>query len=116
MFRISVGFACILLFVMCSALSLGLVPDQQGGRRCSAAGTSARRWPSTAPVALQQGDIAALEAGVKSICKRNPDIVSAGVRKTDGRLLVDVGDHAESWRASAADTNLLRRRCRSRSL
>ena len=61
--------------------------------------TSARPWRSKAAVAIQQGDVAALEAGVKSICKRNPDIVSAGVRKTDGRVLVDVGHHGESWDA-----------------
>ncbi len=98
MFRISIGFAAILLFAMCSAFSLGLVPDQQGavahGRRnlCEAMAVHCA-------VTLQQGDVAALEAGVKSICKRNPDIVSAGVRKADGRLLVDVGDHFESWHA-----------------
>jgi PAS domain S-box-containing protein len=102
MFRISFGFAAILLFVMCSAMSLGLVPDKQGavalGRRnlCEALAVHCA-------VTLQQGDVAALEAGVKSICKRNPDIVSAGVRKADGRLLLDVGDHSGSWQAREGD-------------
>ena len=102
MFRISAGFAGILLFVMCAALSLGLVPDQQGavvlGRKnlCEALAVHCS-------VALQQGDIAALEAGVKSICKRNSDIVSAGVRKADGRVVVDVGNHAGAWQANEGE-------------
>jgi hypothetical protein len=104
MFRISAGFAAILLFAMCSAMSLGLVPDQQGavalGRRnlCEALAVHCA-------VTLQQGDVAGLEAGVKSICKRNPDIISAGVRKADGRLLVSVGDHSFAGRTS--DVNQL---------
>ena len=105
MFRISLGFIAILLFVMCSAMSLGLIPDQQAsvaiGRRnlCEAMAVHCA-------VTLQQGDIAALEAGIKSICKRNPDIVSAGVRKADGRLLVDVGDHSDKWQTRDGDMNV----------
>ena len=102
MVRISIGFACILLLVMCLGLSLGLIPDQNGaiamGRKnlCEALAIQSS-------VAIQQGDIAALQAGVRAIAKRNADIVSAGVRKTDGRLLVDSGRHAETWDADASD-------------
>ena len=84
---------------MFSALLLGLVPDQQGavvlGRKnlCEALAVHCS-------VALQQGDVASLEAGVKSICKRNPDILSAGVRKADGRVLIDVGNHTGAWQAT----------------
>jgi PAS domain S-box-containing protein len=103
MIRIGIGFGCILLLIMCSALSLGLVPDQNAA---TAAGRKnlCEALAIHCSVALQQGDVAALEAGVKSICKRNADIVSAGVRKTDGRLLVDVGNHGESWNGNASET------------
>ncbi len=101
MFRISLGFACILLLIMCSALTLGLVPDQRGaialGRK-----NLVEALAIHSSVAIQQGDIAALEAGVKAIYKRNPDIVSAGIRTIEGRLLVDVGNHTEDWDSNAA--------------
>jgi PAS domain S-box-containing protein len=102
MVRISIGFACILLLIMCSALTLGLVPDQHSATAIGRKNLS-EALAIHCSVAIQQGDVAALEAGVKAICKRNPDIISAGVRKSDGRLLVDVGNHAETWDAHASE-------------
>jgi PAS domain S-box-containing protein len=92
MIRISLGFGCILVVVLCCALALGLVPDQEGairqGRR-----NLAEAMAIQSTLALQRGDVSAMEAAVKSICQRNPAILSAAIRKNDGKLLVDVGDH-----------------------
>jgi PAS domain S-box-containing protein len=102
MIRISAGVTCVTLSVLFAALALGLVPDQQGavvqGRKnlCEAMAIQCS-------VAAQQGDVSAMEASVKSICKRNSEILSAGVRKADGKVVFAVGDHEKTWQANDAE-------------
>ena len=104
MFRISVGFAW-------HPAVRDVLGHVAGPRSRPARGRGARAQELCEALAvhcavtLQQGDVAALEAGVRSICKRNPDIVSAGVRKADGRLLLDVGDHSGSWQPGEGGLN-----------
>jgi PAS domain S-box-containing protein len=102
MIRISAGISCITMSVLFAALALGLVPDRQGalgqGRKnlCEAMAIQCS-------VALQQGDVTAMEAAVKSICKRNSEIQSAAVRKADGKMVFTVGDHDSAWQENASD-------------
>ena len=35
---------------------------------------------------------------LKVIAQRDPDILSAGLRRGDGELLVEVGDHRREWK------------------
>ena len=102
MIRISAGVTCVTLSVLFAALALGLVPDQHGavvqGRKnlCEAMAIQCS-------VAVQQRDVPAMEASVKSICKRNSEILSAAVRKADGKVVFAVGDHEKTWQANAAE-------------
>src|SRR5689334_4709189 len=103
MTRISIGFGCILLIVLCSALTLGLVPDQDGAVR-QGRKNLAEAIAIQCTVVLQRGDVAAMEPAVKAICQRNPEIVSAAVRKADGKVLVDVGEHDKAGRPASDES------------
>jgi PAS domain S-box-containing protein len=92
MVRISLGFGCILLVVLCAALTLGLIPDQEGAVR-QGRKNLAEAMAIQCTLAAQRGDVSAMEAAVKAIGQRNPDIQSAAVRKTDGKLLVSFREH-----------------------
>src|SRR4051794_26359258 len=92
MFRISVGFGCILVIVLFAALALGLVPDQERAVRHGRKNL-AEAMAIQCTLAAQRHDVSEMEAVVKSICQRNPDILSAAIRKADGKLLIHFGPH-----------------------
>ncbi len=47
--------------------------------------------------AVQHGDEAALKTTVDAIVKRNPNLLSAAVRKTDGAFFFRTDNHAQLW-------------------
>lgn len=51
-----------------------------------------------------------METSVRSMARRNPEIVSIGLRRAGGELLVDVGEHAAKWRdtpdGKSTETNM----------
>jgi PAS domain S-box-containing protein len=96
MMRVSVGLASITLSILFAAQVLGLVPDPNpailDGRRalCEAIAIQCS-------LAVQRNDLAAVEVTTAAILERQPDILSAGIRSTDGKLLMRLGDHDEHW-------------------
>ncbi len=96
MIRISAGLASITLILLLSAHGFGLVPDRRGavedGRKaqCDQLAVQAS-W------AARQGNLPAFKAVLMTLKKRNGEILSAGVRAADGRLLVETGAHAHHW-------------------
>lgn len=51
-----------------------------------------------------------METSLRAIAKRNPEIISIGLRRADGEVLVDVGDHTAEWRdtpdGKSTETNM----------
>ncbi|MEM7316586.1 MAG: diguanylate cyclase, partial [Planctomycetota bacterium] len=45
----------------------------------------------------QRNDAQAIAANIQLVCQRNPEILSIGLRRNDGKLAYQVGDHAEHW-------------------
>ncbi len=92
MFRISLGLVSLLLSTLFAANALGLLPDREGavidGRKslCEALAISCS-------LAAQNNDLPAIKTLTQAVVHRNPDILSAGVRGQDGKLLVDIGSH-----------------------
>jgi len=101
-FRITFGLVCLLTSILLLAIILGLVPDRDGamleGRRmlCEAVAVNSS-------VLVTQEDLSRLKAVLEVTARRNPQILSAGVRRADGRLLVDVANHKSSWQALPGD-------------
>jgi diguanylate cyclase (GGDEF)-like protein/PAS domain S-box-containing protein len=86
-----------ILFV---GLALGLFPDSDGatlrGRKalCEAVAIHCA-------AAAQRGDVQAIQDTTREIAERNPDLRSAGVRRADGKLLAQTGDHEINWQPKA---------------
>jgi signal transduction histidine kinase/CheY-like chemotaxis protein/HPt (histidine-containing phosphotransfer) domain-containing protein len=94
--RITIGLACLLVTTLCTAVLIGLVPESRtavlAGRAtlCETLAVSASDYVS-------RGELKRLDHLLKLMASRNPEMVSAGVRRADGKLLAEVGRHAEAW-------------------
>ncbi len=95
-YRLSSGLVLLSIGVVLIAALVGVLPDQ---RRSIVAGRSAlcESIAITAPYLVSSGDTGAVQAFLQETVDRNPDILSAGYRRPDGRLLAEAGDHAASW-------------------
>jgi diguanylate cyclase (GGDEF)-like protein/PAS domain S-box-containing protein/putative nucleotidyltransferase with HDIG domain len=100
--RLSSGVATLTLSVLLAAQALGLIPNPtesilQGRKelcqavavRCSAA--------------VQQGDAQAVRRAVAEVMKGNQEVLSAAIRRTDGSIVADMGNHAAHWMAPPDD-------------
>jgi PAS domain S-box-containing protein len=96
MLRVTLGLSSISLMILFAAQALGLIPDRQGaildGRKalCEAIAIQCS-------LAVQRNDLAGVELTTEAILKRQPDILSAGIRNADGILLASFRDHAAQW-------------------
>ena len=90
MFRVSLGLASLTLTTMFAAFALRLIPDRDGaiieGRKnlCEAVAIASS-------LAVQRNDIADIQAEIQAVCKRNPDIQAACVRRANGDVLAEAG-------------------------
>ncbi len=95
--RISIGLACLTLSVLLLSMLIGVLPDREKavleGRR-----TLCEAIAVNSSILVSQQDLARLHAVLKVTADRNPDILSAAVRRDDGKLLVEVGEHRAQWK------------------
>jgi PAS domain S-box-containing protein len=102
MIRITLGLTSIVVSVLLCAQALGLVPDRTAavleGRKATA-----ETLAVSCSLSAQRRDAAALQAAVEAALRHHPDVLSAGVRTPDGRLLAQAGDHDTHWGRGAVD-------------
>src|SRR5271157_4952796 len=95
--RISIGLACLTLSVLLLSMLIGVMPDREkavfDGRR-----TLCEAIAVNSSILVSQQDLARLRAVLKVTAERSPDILSAALRREDGKLLVEVGDHSSQWK------------------
>ena len=101
--RVSFGILSLTVSLLLTAKLLGLLPD------LSTAELEARKKVSEAlavqlSMTTEKGQIAVVEATLQSVVGRNPDVLSAGLRLTDGSLVASAGDHGKLWQG-IVDTN-----------
>ena len=93
---ITLGLVSVVSSALVAASFFGLIPDRaeavRGGRVALAESVAAS---STA--IISSDDPRRLEGVLRFIMKRNPDILSIGVRTRDERLVMSVGDHSGAW-------------------
>ncbi len=92
---IALGLASLLATVVLAASMVGLIPDRIGAVRDGRAAL-AETLAADATALISQQEIARLEAILRFVVKRNPDILSLAVRTIEGTNIVTVGDHA-TW-------------------
>ncbi len=108
--HIALGQAALLLTLLLVAIVLRLVPDRASAvREGRLALAEAVAIKSSAVVTQDQ--VEKLEATLKLVVERNPDLLSAAVRRGGGRALVAIGDHERHWDGALAgqstDTHLV---------
>lgn len=98
--RITVGLASLTVSILLAAQTVGLIPD---GRRAAMEGRVAICEAIAINTSLFAADneLRKIEVALRAIVQRNDDILSAGVRRIDGQLLVALGDHAAHWRVES---------------
>ena len=93
---ITLGLVSVVSSALVAASFFGLIPDRaeavRSGRVALAESVAAS---STAIIGSE--DPRRLENVLRFIMKRNPDILSIGVRTRDDRLAISVGDHGRTW-------------------
>ncbi|MGZ0171644.1 MAG: hypothetical protein ACKVHE_19040 [Planctomycetales bacterium] len=94
-FRIIIGLASLLVSVMLGAMALELMP----GRRTAVMEGRNQLCESIAvnsSVLINRSDVRRSEAILTVLVSQHEDIWSAGLRKMDGELIVDVADHGHA--------------------
>ena len=84
--RIAFSLVCLLLI----GKLLGLIPDD---RMATMRGRSnlCEAIAINSSLLATKNDVESLEASVRAIALRNPDVLSVGVRRTGGRMLAEIG-------------------------
>ena len=95
---ISFGLSTLVSSLLLAAAFIGLVPDRIGAIRDGRTALS-ESLATTGTVLATRGDPVLLEATLRLVAQRNPDVLSMALRRSDGTLLVTVGDH-QPWMAT----------------
>jgi len=96
--HIALGQAFLLTTLLFAAMFLGLVPDRDGAvleGRAALAETLAANGSAL----LTQADARRLEAVLGLVVERNPELLSAAVRRDGSGSVATIGDHERHWQA-----------------
>ena len=94
--HLALGLAAISMGAVLSASFLGLIPDGEAMLRQHRAALS-ETIAITVSGSLDEMQPDAVQETLEFLRKRNPDLLSLGVRSRAGRLLVEAGPHASLW-------------------
>jgi len=98
--HIALGQTFLLGTLLLAAVLVGAVPDRLDAvRRGRTALAEAVAVNGSALVT--HGDLRRLESTLAVVVERNPELLSAAVRREGGRVLVTVGDHQRHWETRA---------------
>ena len=101
--RIALGQVGLVASVLLVASLIGLLPDQRVSVREGRAAL-AEALAANSSALVTQNDVRRLENNLGFVVERNDDLLSAGLRTQDGRLIAEVGPHDGHWRR--VDTEL----------
>ena len=100
--RIALGQIGLLASVLLSASFLGLIPDQRASIREGRTALAEALAANSSALVTQQ-DLRRLEADLQLVVERNADLLSAGLRTTEGRLIAQVGSHDALWQRTDSE-------------
>ncbi len=108
--RLAFGVTSTVVSVVLIALNIGIMPDYRDVAMRGRAQLCETIAANTS-VVVRQRDLRRLEAILALTVQRNEDIVSAAVRREDGSLVVEVGNHEAVWKplkdGQATDTQVM---------
>ena len=100
--RITIGLVGLLVSIICGAIMIGIVPERDSAVRMGRADLCETIAISSSDY-ISRGELDRLAHLIKSIVERNDDVSSAGVRKSNGDLVTDIGNHAAGWPRQATE-------------
>ncbi len=100
--RISLALMLITTTVLLTAEIIGLTPNE-AGRILDARKTLCESMAVQFSSLAQKNDMSTIEETLVALVERDDDILSAGIRRSDGSLLAEAGAHQVNWEAMPAD-------------
>ena len=95
------GLVSIVTTALLAASFLGLVPDRAAAVRAGRLALAESLAASSATI-LSGNEPARLEEVLRFVQRRNPEVLSIGLRTREGRLVMSAGEHARYWVAENA--------------
>ncbi len=99
---LAIGLSFLVASIVMASAFVGVFPDRgsavREGRQALAELAAVNSMGAIVPEGAPR-----VEAMLKFMLERNKDLVSAGVRRADGTLVVAVGNHADTWKPLAND-------------
>ncbi|MGH1373414.1 MAG: response regulator [Cellvibrionaceae bacterium] len=103
--RLAIGMAGIVVSIVLVSGMLGLIPNERSLVLEGRAGV-AEAIAVNSSVFITQSDLWRMENNLRVQVERQDQLLSAGIRREDGRLMVDVGnEHANHWAQAATESN-----------
>ena len=100
--RITIGLVGLLVSIICGAIMIGIVPERDSAVRMGRADLCETIAISSSDY-ISRDELDRLAHLIKSVVERNDDVLSAGVRKSNGDLVTDIGNHAAGWPRQATE-------------
>jgi PAS domain S-box-containing protein len=104
-FFVAMGLSSLLASVMLLAMYAGVLPDEhhtiRTGRAALAESVAAS---TTSMVGDEEADLLRMQALLEFIVQRNPDLLSTALRRSDGTVVAQAGEH--EWRDLKGNTSV----------
>ena len=94
--RLTVGLVGILMLLFCAATLMDMIPDTEVAE-LQGRSELCESIAITSSLLVQRNGLLDLDALLSETVKRNPQLVSIGLRNEAGRLVVDSNGHKQSW-------------------
>ncbi len=104
--RIVISLVCLSVSSLLVAGSIGLLPDSKAEIMKGRMHFGEALALSFAAMATET-DQDTMFRFFTSVAERNPDVLSIGLRRCDGPMLLEVGEHSAGWEASAGNESTL---------
>jgi diguanylate cyclase (GGDEF)-like protein/PAS domain S-box-containing protein len=105
--RISMGLVSLAAFLLLTAdLLLGLMPDQTDIAR-QVRKRSAESLAVQLAALVQQDQFEVLRRTLHAVISRDNDVLSIAVRRSDGEVMAETGNHAKHWSAPSGAKSTL---------
>lgn len=94
--HMAIGQTFLVTTLVLAGVFIGVVPDRIGAIR-EARSALAEAVAVNGSALLTRTDLGRLEATLTLLVERNAELLSAAVRHAEGRMVVQIGDHAAEW-------------------
>lgn len=94
--RVCFGLVCLSTSIWLVAFTLGLIPDREAAI-ISGRAALCENVALHCSLLASRGDIRTINTALEGLVERNPDVQSAAIRRPDGSLLAQVGNHEGNW-------------------